>query len=162
MGQLAEFFSQLLETSDWPPRWSCGYWSDFHGWLYIASDVMIWLAYFTIPAIIVWFVQRRPTVPFLPVFWLFGAFILLCGTTHAIDALIFWWPAYRVSAICRFATAVVSLATVFALIRDLPRALELRPPGQDDAELDATKQLLSERDARIDFLESELARLRGR
>ena len=86
MKQITEFFSRLLDTSDWPPRWICGEWSDFHGWLYICSDVAIWLAYFIIPVIIIWFIQRKPNFPFLHVFWLFGAFILLCGATHLIDA----------------------------------------------------------------------------
>jgi hypothetical protein len=126
MNQLIEFFKNLFETSDWPPRWVCGNWSEFHGWLYIVSDMGIWLAYFIIPLIIIWFVQKRPTGHFLSVFWLFGAFILLCGTTHMIDVAMFWWPAYRVNAIIRFLTAVVSFATVFALIRDLPEALNLR------------------------------------
>lgn len=128
MNEVADFFRNLTDTSDWPPRWLCGEWSDFHGWLYIYSDIAIWLAYFAIPVILIWFIQRRTDVPFLPVFWLFGAFIVLCGTTHILDAIIFWWPAYRISALARFFTAIVSLLTVYALLRDLPKALELKGP----------------------------------
>jgi hypothetical protein len=126
MEQIFEFFSHLFDVSDWPPRWFCGKWSDFHGWLYIFSDLTIWLAYFAIPVILIWFIQRNRNMPFLPVFWLFVAFILFCGSTHAIDALIFWWPAYRLSALLRFATALASILTVFALIRDLPKALDMK------------------------------------
>lgn len=124
MDQVIEFFTNILGTNDWPPRWICGKWSDFHGWLYIISDIIIWLAYFMIPITLIWFIQQRPNIPFLPVFWLFGAFIILCGASHLIDAIIFWWPAYRLSAIIRLVTALVSMATVFALIRDLPKALK--------------------------------------
>ncbi|UPT68577.1 MAG: hypothetical protein M0D57_08105 [Sphingobacteriales bacterium JAD_PAG50586_3] len=49
MDELAHFFSNLLDTTDWPPRWHCGKWTDFHGWLYIISDLLIWAAYFAIP-----------------------------------------------------------------------------------------------------------------
>ena len=42
MDQLLDFFARLFDTSSWPPRWHCGQWTDFHGWLYIASDVAIW------------------------------------------------------------------------------------------------------------------------
>lgn len=128
MTQIIDFFQKLFETSDWPPRWVCGKWSDFHGWLYIGSDVAIWLAYFIIPVVIVWFVQKRPKVPFLPVFWLFAAFIIFCGATHILDAIIFWWPAYRLSALVKFLTAIISFATVFALIRDLPKLLDAKAP----------------------------------
>jgi len=38
MLQIGEFFRGLFETDRWPARWHCGYWSDFHGWLYIISE----------------------------------------------------------------------------------------------------------------------------
>ena len=91
---------------------------------------MIWLAYFVIPIIIIWFVNQRPDTMFYPIYWLFGAFILLCGTTHLIDAAMFWWPSYRLNALVRFLTAVVSLSTVFALIMNLPKALALKHPHE--------------------------------
>lgn len=130
MDQISDFITNLFAADDWPPRWFCGEWSSFHGWLYITSDIAIWLAYFIIPAIIIFFIQKRHQIPFLPVFWLFGAFIILCGSTHLIDALMFWWPGYRISALLRLLTALVSLATVFVLIRDLPKLIEDRPEDE--------------------------------
>lgn len=130
MEQMKEFFTKLFLADDWPARWVCGEWSSFHGWLYITSDIAIWLAYFVIPAIIIFFIQKRHNLPFLPVFWLFGAFIILCGSTHLIDALMFWWPGYRLSALLRMLTALVSLATVFTLIRDLPKLIKARPEDE--------------------------------
>lgn len=158
MNEIIEFFQKLFETSDWPPRWVCGTWSDFHGWLYIGSDVAIWLAYFVIPVIIIWFIQRRPKVPFLPVFWLFAAFIILCGTTHIIDAIIFWWPAYRVSALIKFLTALVSFATVFALIRDLPKLLDHKALFPEDAndELLKLRKELDKKNAQIAVLKNKI------
>jgi hypothetical protein len=35
------------------------YWSDFHGWLYIISELMIWLAYFLIPLIMLNYIFRK-------------------------------------------------------------------------------------------------------
>ncbi|RIW12972.1 hypothetical protein D0X99_17925 [Algoriphagus lacus] len=130
MEQVIDFLSKLFSADDWPPRWVCGEWSAFHGWLYIFSDIAIWLAYFVIPAIIIFFIQKRQNIPFLPVFWLFGAFIILCGSTHLMDALMFWWPGYRLSAVLRLLTALVSLATAFALIRDLPKLITERPDDE--------------------------------
>ena len=161
MNEIREFFSGLFEDGDFPARWSCGSWSPFHGWLYIASDVAIWLAYFIIPVILLMFIQKRRDVPFLPIFSLFGAFIILCGTTHIIDVVLFWKPIYRVSALVRFATATVSMFTVFQLIKILPDALSLKSAGAFDAEqsrrLDAERELESAR-VEIEALKRDLGR----
>ena len=92
-----EFFSKLFDTSDFPARWRCGHWTPAHGWLHILSDVGVWAAYFAIPLVLGSFAARRRDLPFRRVFILFVAFILLCGTTHLMEAIIFWWPAYRLA-----------------------------------------------------------------
>jgi len=143
-GQAKEFFSKLFNTADWPPRWHCGTWSDFHGWLYILSDVFIWAAYFAIPFLLFRIINKRKDIPFPKIIWLFIAFILLCGTTHLIDAGIFWWPAYRISALVRFFTAVASIITVFALYKILPMIYNLRTLDQLEAEIGERKRVETE------------------
>ena len=140
MKQVFDFFRRIADTSDWPPRWYCGTWTDFHGWLYILSDLTIWLAYMAIPLILIRFIFIKKGVPLSGVFWLFGAFILFCGLTHLIDAAMFWIPAYRINALIRFLTAVVSVATVFALMRYFNEAVGLRTSKEFDREL-AYRQL---------------------
>jgi len=135
MNELVDFFSKLGDSSAWPPRWLCGTWSDFHGWLYIASDLMIWLAYMCIPLILLRFVFVKQGVPLKRVFWLFGAFIMLCGLTHLIDAILFWVPIYRISALLRFMTGLVSIATVLALIKYFNDAVGLRTSQEYEHEL---------------------------
>ncbi len=123
MQQIAEFFKGLFDTNSWPARWHCGYWSDFHGWLYITSDLLIWLAYFLIPVIIVnYFIRKGDAIKFKPIYLLFALFILLCGMTHFFDAAMFWIPMYRLNAIVRFLTAVISMLTVYFLVKSLPEA----------------------------------------
>jgi signal transduction histidine kinase len=125
-----DFFASILDTQSWPDRWHCGTWSPFHGWLYILSDVVIWFSYFMIPTILIFFVykKKKEPIPFRSIVFLFIAFILACGLTHLVDAAIFWWPAYKLSALIRLGTATVSLGTVFALIRIAPQVLELKSP----------------------------------
>lgn len=139
--QAAEFFTNLFNTSSWPPRWHCGTWTDFHGWVYIISDAAIWASYFLIPVLLIRMVTKRKDVPFHKIFWLFGAFIILCGTTHLIDAVIFWWPAYRLSALIRFLTAVVSCVTVFTLYKMLPEILSLRSVADLEHEINERKTI---------------------
>ena len=151
LSQIAEFFAGLLSPKGFPARWHCGHWTSFHGWLYIASDLLIWAAYFVIPFLLIRFIRQRRDVPFDRMFWMFGLFILACGTTHLLDALIFWVPVYRLSGFVRLITAVASWGTVLALIEILPRALLLRTPTELNrivetrtAELAAANQQLQE------------------
>jgi hypothetical protein len=88
--QIKDFFSGLFSTRWWPARWHCGKWTEFHGWLYIAAELMIWAAYFAIPLLLFRMITQRTDLPFPKIFWLFIAFILLCGSTHLMDAIIFW------------------------------------------------------------------------
>lgn len=134
--QVADFLGNLFSTSDWPARWHCGTWSDFHGWLYIISDIGIWASYFAIPTLLLILLRKRKDTPFHRIFLLFIAFILLCGLTHLIDAVIFWWPAYRLSALIRFATAIVSMFSVYALYRVLPLVFNLRSVADLEAEIE--------------------------
>jgi PAS domain S-box-containing protein len=135
-----DFLTRLFDTTGFPPRWDCGDWTRGHGWLHILSDLTIWSAYFAIPCILVYFVLRRRDVPFPTIFWLFGAFILACGTTHLMEAIIFWQPVYRLAGVIKLLTAVVSWATVAALVPTIPKALALRTPDELEREVAARKQ----------------------
>ncbi|HEX4613360.1 MAG TPA: PAS domain S-box protein [Urbifossiella sp.] len=126
-----------FDVSGFVPRWDCGDWSAGLGWLHIASDLAIWLAYLAIPVVLVWFVRRRRDVPFPRVFWLFGLFIVACGTTHLLEAVIFYHPVYRLAGLVKLFTAVVSAATVAALVRVAPQALAMRTPLELEREVAA-------------------------
>ncbi|RVT98236.1 hypothetical protein EOD41_17855 [Mucilaginibacter limnophilus] len=156
--QIHDFFTGLLDTDKWPARWHCGEWSDFHGWLYLLSDLGIWAAYFAIPLLLIHILVKRKDVPFYKIFGLFIAFILLCGLTHLIDAMAFWWPAYRFSAVLRFATAIVSMSTVYALYRVMPMILNLRSVSDLQAEIEK-RRIIEEKLAASEFLLSEAGRI---
>ena len=156
MAQVKDFFGGITDTSSWPARWHCGTWSDFHGWLYILSDLSIWAAYFAIPFLLWRIVKKRTDLPFPRIFWLFSAFIFLCGTSHLLDAIIFWWPAYRLSALVRLATGVVSISTVYALYKILPMIYNLRTREQLEAEIEERKK--AEQEARHLQLQQQAAK----
>ncbi len=125
---MADFFSKLFDTSNFTPRWDCGYWTPGHGWLHILSDLAIMGAYFAIPlSLMIYYLKKRTELPFPGMLWLFGGFIFSCGTAHLIEAIIFWEPIYRFSGLLKLITAIVSWATVIAIIRIAPQAFRL--PG---------------------------------
>ncbi|MDB5384559.1 MAG: luxQ 1, partial [Planctomycetaceae bacterium] len=164
---MLEFLTHLFDTTDFPPRWHCGSWSTAHGLLHIFSDLAIWSAYFAIPGILMYFVLRRRDIPFKSIFWLFGAFILACGTTHLIEAIIFWYPLYRLAGVVKLFTALISWATVIALIPIVPKALAMRSPEELELEIAARKdaenalqQVNAELKLRIEALRSSEERFR--
>lgn len=125
---MLDFFSKLFDTSGFPPRWHCGQWSEAHGWLHIISDLAIFGAYAAIPiSITAYILSKKQEVAFPKLYYLFAGFILSCGFTHLVEASIFWHPWYRFSALVKVTTAVLSWATVGALIKILPAAMQL--PG---------------------------------
>ncbi|QRQ99932.1 sensor histidine kinase [Dyadobacter sandarakinus] len=134
--QLTGFFGGIFDTKDWPARWHCGEWSDFHGWLYIASDLLIWASYFLIPFFLMRVAMQRRDFPFPKTIWLFIAFIILCGTSHLLDAIMFWVPMYRLSALVRLGTAIVSLGAVYYLSRIVPNILLIRSVADLQKEID--------------------------
>ena len=138
---MSELLTCLFDTSAFPARWHCGAWTPTQGWLHILSDLGIWSAYMTIPCILVFFAVRRQRVPFKSIFFLFGAFIFACGTAHLMDALVFWWPAYRLAGIMKLVTAIISWATVFALIYIAPKAFALREPEELERESAERKRM---------------------
>jgi len=146
---LQHYITHLFDTSGFMPRWMCGLWTPFAGWLYIISDFAIWAAYTSIPLTLMFFISKRKDIPFIKIFWLFAAFILACGSTHFADALMFWWPAYRFTGVIYFATAVISWLTVLELIPIIPVALSLKSPTELQREIDErikTEKLLKERE----------------
>ncbi|MCW3089705.1 MAG: hypothetical protein JWP81_774 [Ferruginibacter sp.] len=140
MDQVVQFFAKLFDSADWPPRWHCGKWTGFHGWLYIISDLMIWTAYFTIPLIIIKFISRKQSAQFIKLYFLFAAFILACGSTHFLDALAFWLPVYRLNALVRFITGILSWITVYYLVKLLPVAFSLKSSAELQVEIDQRKK----------------------
>lgn len=131
------FFSNLLNTEGFPPRWNCGTgWTTGHGWLHIISDFAIFGAYFAIPMVLAYFILARKDIPFPPILWLFVAFIAMCGVGHLVEGTIFWTPWYRLSGLLKALTAIVSWITVVALIRIVPTALNLPGLAVVNAELE--------------------------
>jgi PAS domain S-box-containing protein len=134
---MPEFLARLLDTSDFPPRWACGEWDAGHGWLHVLSDLGVWSAYLVIPGVLAVLAARRPDLPFRRLVWPFGALLLLGAATHLMDAVLFWWPAYRLAGALKLAAAVVSWGAVLALVRVAPRVLAARSPADLEREIAA-------------------------
>jgi PAS domain S-box-containing protein len=126
---MLEFLRKIF-TSDFMAHGYCYFWRPEILWLHVLSDVFITLAYYSIPATLVYFVRKRRDVPFHWIFWMFGAFILSCGTTHAMEVWTVWHGTYRLAGLIKLITAALSTGTAAALIPLMPKALSLPSPAQ--------------------------------
>jgi signal transduction histidine kinase len=79
-------------------------------------------------------------------------FIFSCGITHFTDATMFWYPAYRFSAMVLFMTAIVSWAAVIGLHKIIPVALSFKSPAQ-------LETIIQERTAELEKTNAELVKL---
>ena len=99
-------------------------------WTMVIADVLIASAYFSIPLAIVSFVRRRGEMNYRKFVVLFSAYILACGTTHAMDVWTVWQPDYSVLAASKVLTAMLSMVTAALLWPLIPRALKIPSVGQ--------------------------------
>ncbi|MGH7859658.1 MAG: ATP-binding protein [Candidatus Binatia bacterium] len=149
--------SELIETffsAGFMPHGHCFFWRAEILWLHVVSDVLIALAYFSIPASLFYFARRRKDWPFLWTFYLFGAFIVACGVTHLMGVWTMWVPSYGIEGLLKAATAAISLTTAVAILPVVPKAIALRSP---DELTEANRELERQVAERADT-ESELRR----
>ena len=143
---MMEFLNNFFSTSQFIPHGHCYLWKPGLVWLHLVSDVLIGLAYYSIPVMLVYFVRKRRDVPFGWMFLMFGTFIIACGTTHLMDVWTLWHPTYWLSGLIKAITAFVSVLTAIELVRLIPQALVLPSPAQIEA---ANSQLAKEIAERI-------------
>jgi PAS domain S-box-containing protein len=144
------FASWLFNPAGLTPHGFCLLWEPWLIRTYAISDIAIGVAYLTIPIYLLVFARRRRDLAFRPIFLLFAAFILLCGTTHLLDVVTLWQPAYGLEAIVKVATALVSVTTAVALWWLMPIALRLPSPAQWEATNLALRDSESQHRARFE------------
>jgi len=151
---MLEFLRNLF-ASDFMAHGYCYLWRPEIVWLHVGSDILITLAYYSIPVTLVYVVRKRRDLPFHWMFLMFGAFILGCGTTHGMEVWTIWHGTYRLAGVIKLITAGLSVGTAVALVPLIPKALALRSPLQ----LQAANQQLEQEISRRQHAEKELSLL---
>lgn len=103
------------------PHGYCFLWRPELVWMHAITDIIIALAYFTIPVTIIILVKKsKSQMPFLWIFVMFAAFIFLCGLTHIIELIGIWKSYYYLEGFVKILTAAVSLATAIMMFPLVP------------------------------------------
>ena len=118
------FFEQLL-SSDFMPHGFCYLWNPRILWLHVISDGLIALSYYFIPFTLIYFIRKNRDLPVNRIFWLFGAFILACGTTHVMEIWNVWHGSYALAGVIKAFTAAISVVTAASLVTLVPKVISL-------------------------------------
>lgn len=113
------------DSSDFMPHGFCYLWNPLILWLHVASDGLIALSYYCIPIILIYFIRKNRDIPFNRIFWMFGTFILACGTTHLIEIWNVWHGSYLLAGVIKAFTAAASVVTAGMLIPLVPKVISL-------------------------------------
>jgi PAS domain S-box-containing protein len=139
--------SHLGSSDGFLPHAFCYRWQSSLIWLHAVSDILIGLAYISIPVTLFQLVRRRKDIPFGWMFMLFATFITACGATHLMEVWTLWVPNYWLSGGVKAITAIASVPTAVLLVRLLPTALSIPSRAQmvaADAELLRSQAFLAE------------------
>jgi len=164
---MQDYVGWLFSSQSFMPHGMCYLWQPATLWLNVASDGLIAAAYYAIPVSLYYLVhERRREVPFPGIILMFAAFIVLCGTTHLMEIWTVWHPDYRLAGAVKGITGVVSVATMFALFKVIPHAMQLRSPAQLQQEVQARTAELAKLNetllAQVDARDRAEAQLRDR
>jgi PAS domain S-box-containing protein len=107
------------------PHGYCYLWNPGIVWLHVISDSVIALSYYAIPVILIYFIRKNRDLPFNRIFWMFGGFILACGSTHLMEIWNIWHGDYMLAGVIKGATAAVSLLTAGMLVPLVPKVLSV-------------------------------------
>jgi PAS domain S-box-containing protein len=125
-----EFLTGMFSSGSFMPHGYCYLWDRGLVWLHLVSDVLIAVAYFSIPITLLYFVRKRHDLPFHWMFVCFGVFIIACGTTHVMEVWTLWHANYWLSGMVKAVTALASVPTAILLAQLVPKAITLPSPDQ--------------------------------
>ena len=143
-------------SSQYAPHGYCLLWRPDLIGIHLISDVLIALAYFSIPITLVRFVRKRDDMQFGGLFWLFAIFIMACGMTHVMGVWNLWNGDYGAEGVVKLVTAAASVPTAILLWRILPQALAIPSQQQLRQSNDHLTALIMERDLAVARLEQEI------
>ena len=154
-------FLKSLFASNFLPHGTCYLWDPQIVWLHVISDGLIAVSYYCIPIALIYLVRKRRDLPFNWVFWMFGLFILGCGTTHLMEVWTVWHGTYLLSGLVKLFTAVISVFTAVMLVPLIPKVVALPGPNQlheINRQLDLQVAQRSDRERELMQLTEELER----
>ncbi|MEG4455392.1 PAS domain S-box protein [Microcoleus sp. N9_A1] len=113
---MLQFLSIMSFNHNFIPQDGCCQWQPQLMGLQAVSDLLIALAYYSIPALLTYYARKQRDVPLSKGFLLLGAWFFCGGTTHLMQVWMLVHPSYGLSSSIAAVTAIISLWAVASLI----------------------------------------------
>lgn len=127
--------SQLIASSSFIPQGYCYLWKIELLWLHAISDLILVVACYSIPVMLVYFIQKKRDIGFPGIFLLFAALIAGCGINSMTNVWTLWHPSYWLSGFVKAIAAFISILTAVLTAVVLPKALAMPSVAQLAAEI---------------------------
>lgn len=114
-----------LSGEQFLPHGHCYMWTPGILWMHVIADILIAMAYFAIPFVLLYVARRRRDLPFSWLLVCFGVFIVACALTHVMDVWNVWHTNYWLEGFIKVITAAASVPTAILLWRSLPFILSV-------------------------------------
>src|SRR5688572_27185034 len=124
--QLAGAFS----SAGFLPHGHSYLWTPALLWTFVAADAIIGIAYFSVPAALLYFVRRRQGFRFNGLVAMLALFMFAYGATHFMAVWNIWHADHWAHAGIKAFTALAAVLTAILLWPLIPRALALTGPEQ--------------------------------
>ncbi|MFZ2726017.1 MAG: PAS domain S-box protein [Methylococcaceae bacterium] len=151
----------IFDIKNLIPHGYCLSWSPLLLNLHTISDIVITLAYYSIPLSLLHFIRHRKDLPYPWLVVMFALFIVACGTTHLLSAITIWIPLYWLEAYTKVFTALISLASALAMFFVIPLLLKLPSQKQLQAEIERCRLIDKARQEALERLEKIASRIPG-
>lgn len=106
---------EFIFSPEFMPHGHCFLWQPGVLWLNVASDLLIFLTYFSMPLAILYLYRKRNDLVTRNVAYLFSILIAASGLTHLLSVWNVWHGAYWLAGTVKLVTATASTATAIAL-----------------------------------------------
>ena len=122
---LTKFFDQSFAS-----RWTgaCSGWTKELVIAHVLADILIFIAYMTIPILLIKIIKKRKDMPFGVFFFMFAIFIIGCGLTHLMNVITSFNPYYYIDFWVKVLTTIASVGTAFLLWKKYPQMIKLPNP----------------------------------
>jgi len=122
---MAELDTSWFSSGQFLPHGHCYMGSPGVLWINVIADLLIAMAYFTIPFALLYIARRRRDLRFDWLVLSFGIFLIACALTHVMNVWNVWHANYWLEALVKLLTAAASVPTALLLWRFLPAILLL-------------------------------------
>ncbi len=134
-------------------------WTPKLTWLYVLSDVPLVLFYGGVFSALIYLVSDRKGQRFCWLYRLLGVFLLICGATHLVSAVLMWQFLYWPDAGTKAVAAIVFIITAIVLARIIPQVLYLPIPVELENKAEQSQPALHKMEAKLQALNTQFSAL---